>query len=141
MAIGLVSTSRLIGGAVAGAIYTSIYTNHYASSIPTKLTSHVSAAGFTGSLSALLQASATNTLSAYQKVAGATPEVIKAAQMAVKESYVEGFKLVFLVAVAFGVLAVAAACCTRSVEVGKKSNERATRLENERVGVGEKVLV
>lgn len=65
--------------------------------------------------------------------------MIQAAQLAVKESYVEGFKLVFLVAIAFGVLAIAAACCTRSVEKGKKSNEQAARLENERVVV--KVVV
>lgn len=181
VAIGLVSTSRLIGGAVAGAIYTSIYTNHYTSSIPyehspsfppplsccfgidtafhphfprnrlleekiltpklsrSNLFSHALAANFTGSLPSLLAASTTNTVAAYQKVAGATPEVIKAAQLAVKESYVEGFKLVFLVAIAFGILAIAAACCTRSVERAKKSNAQAARLENER-GV-EKVVV
>ncbi|CAG8979206.1 hypothetical protein HYALB_00011686 [Hymenoscyphus albidus] len=139
VALVIVSTSRLIGGAVAGAIYTSIYTNHYASSIPEKLGFYTSSAGFTGSFESLLKASANNTVAAYQKVSGVTPAVIQAAQLAVKESYVEGFKLVFLVAIGFGVFAIGAAYCTRIVDVGRKSNEQAAKLENEKSG--EKVLV
>ncbi|CAG8960647.1 hypothetical protein HYFRA_00013525 [Hymenoscyphus fraxineus] len=84
VALGIVSTSRLIGGAVAGAIYTSIYTNHYASSIPEKLEFYTSSAGFTGSFESLLRASANNTVAAYQTVSGVTPAVIHAAQLAVK---------------------------------------------------------
>ena len=135
--MGLVSTSRLIGGAVAGAIYTSIYTNHYSSLIPSKLQTAAEAAGFSGSFKALLAASAKNTAAAYAAVKGITPEVIAAAQLAVKVSYVDSFRLVFQVAIAFGALGMCAALCTRSVDVRKKSNARAVRLENERSILGD----
>jgi hypothetical protein len=142
VAVGLVSTSRLIGGAVAGAIYTSIYTNDYSSLIPSELQSAATKAGFSGSFAALLKASATNTAAAYAKVVGITPEVITAAQMAVKVSYVNSFRLVFHVALAFGGVAMIAALCTRSVDLKKKTNHRAVRLENEKsvLGDGEKIV-
>lgn len=91
----------------------------------------------------MLKASVTNTAAAYSKVAGITPEVIAAAQMAVKVSYVESFRLVLHVALAFGGVAIIAALCTRSVDLKKKTNHRAVRLENERfvLGDGEKVVV
>ncbi|KAH6673088.1 fungal trichothecene efflux pump [Halenospora varia] len=133
VAVGLVSTSRLIGGAIAGAIYTSIYTNHYADTIPTVLQSSISGLGFTGSFQTLLKASATNTAAAYAKVPGITPAIIKATQMAVKLSYVQSFRLVFEVAIAFGGVAIIAAICTKSVDREKKSNEYAVRLENEHI--------
>jgi hypothetical protein len=74
VAIGLVSTSRLIGGAIATAIYTSIYSNHYAGEIPAQIAAAAKSSGFTGSVAALLTASATNTAAAYNAVAGMTRE-------------------------------------------------------------------
>ena len=90
----------------------------------------------------MLKASATNTAAAYAKVVGITPEVITAAQMAVKVAYVTSFRLVFHVALAFGGVAMIAALCTRSVDLKKKTNHRAVRLENEKsvLGDGEKVV-
>jgi hypothetical protein len=58
--------------------------------------------------------------------------VIAAAQSAVKVAYVDSFHLVFEVAIAFGTIGMIAALCTKSVEVSKRSNDRAVRLENEK---------
>ena len=132
MSIGLVSTSRLIGGAVAGAIYTSIYTNRYASEIPDILREQAADAGFTGSFEALLTASRANTAVAYNAVAGMSPQVLIAARTAVKTAYIHAFRLVFLVAIAFGAVAIASALLTRSVPMERKTSHRAVVMENER---------
>jgi len=67
--------------------------------------------------------------------------VIAASEMAVKVAYVDSFRLVFHVAIAFGGLGMIAALCTRSVDVRKKSNDRAVRLENEKSVLGDKEKV
>lgn len=137
VAVGLVSTSRLIGGAVAGAIYTSIYTQRYAIAVPAQVSAAAAASGFTGSLSALLKASAVNTAAAYNAVPGINAKVIAACQSAVKFAYVDAFSLVYQVAIAFGALGIMAALCTRSVDAKKKSNDRAVVLENEKKVLGD----
>lgn len=125
------STSRLIGGAIASAIYTSIYTNRYASEIPGILQNQASDAGFTGSFDALLGASRVNSVAAYNAVAGMTPQVLAAAQDAVQTAYIHSFRLVFLVAIAFGAVAIASALMTRSVPMQNKTSRRAVIMENE----------
>lgn len=110
----------------------SIYTSRYASVIPSYIASAAQSSGFTGPVSALLKASATNTAAAYAKVPGINAATIAAAQLAVKQAYVHAFKLVYLVAIAFGVCAIASALSTRTVEKSKKSNEQAVHLETEK---------
>jgi hypothetical protein len=131
VSIGLVSTFRLIGGAVAGAIYTSIYSNRYKSEIPAILRDQASKAGYSGSFEALLAASKANTAKAYNAVVGMTPQVLVASQLAVKEAYIQAFKLVFLVAIAFGAVAIASALMTRTVPMENKHSKRAVIMENE----------
>ncbi|KAF2733303.1 MFS general substrate transporter [Polyplosphaeria fusca] len=136
VAVGLISTFRLIGGAVATSIYVSIYTSRYADRIAPTLQRMVQDTGFTGSFSALLKATATNTAAGYAKVPGINPETIQASQLAVKVAYVGAFKIVYLVAIAFGVCAIASALSSRSVSKSKKSNEQAVRLETEKATEG-----
>jgi hypothetical protein len=131
VAVGLISTFRLIGGAVATSIYVSIYTSRYADNIGPTLQHYVQDTGFSGSFSELLKATTLNTPVAYEKVAGINAETVTAAQTAVKVSYVGAFKVVYLVAIAFGVCAIASALSTRSVKKENKSNEQAVRLETE----------
>ncbi|KAH7120948.1 fungal trichothecene efflux pump [Dendryphion nanum] len=132
VAVGLISTFRLIGGAVATSIYVSIYTSRYADYIGPILQHMIANTGFGGSFSALLRATATNTQAAYANVAGATPETIRAATIAVKVAYVRAFRVVYLVAIAFGVCAIASALSTRSVKKSNKSNAQAVHLETEK---------
>ena len=136
----MLGTSRLIGGAIATAIYTAIQANQYGDLIIPKVTAAAASAGFSGSISSLVKATANGTVAAYESV-GATTPVIAAVQAAVKETNAESFQLVYKVAVAFGGLAVLIATTTKSIDVKKKSDERAVQLENEHPETVEKMVV
>lgn len=135
VAVGLISTFRLIGGAVATSIYVSIYTSRYADNIGPTLQRMVGDTGYSGSFSDLLAATKLNTAAAYAKVPGINPETVQAAMLAVKTSYVGAFRVVYLVAIAFGACAIASALSTRSVKKSMKSNAQAVHLETERDAV------
>jgi len=60
-----------------------------------------------------------------------TPQIRAAAQGAVKTAYIHSFRLVFLVAIAFGAVAIASALMTRSVPMERKTTHRAVVMENE----------
>lgn len=83
-------------------------------------------------MSALIAAAKLNTAAAYAKVPGITPEVIAKAGFAAKLAWVDSFKLVWYVALAFGGLSIIAACCTRSIDPKQMNNSRAVVLENEK---------
>lgn len=135
VAVGLISTFRLIGGAIATAIYTSIQTSRYAQVMPGRVADAAAAAGFDGSVPALVAAAGANTAAAYAAVQGATGSVVAAVQEAVKEANSEAYKLVYLVAIAFGALAIGAAFSTKGVDAKSRSGHTAARLENEKVEV------
>ncbi|KAL1895420.1 hypothetical protein Sste5346_005226 [Sporothrix stenoceras] len=134
VAVGLAGTFRLFGGAVATAIYTAIYSNRQLQTLPGFMTQAINESGVAYSdalLSGLVKAATTNTLAAYEKVAGVTPQLAALAVDATKQSYVKGFSLVYLVAIAFGVLAAGASLCTVSTDRSKKNNARAVIMMNE----------
>ena len=116
---------------MASAIYTSIQGNEFTKVLPGRVAAASSATGFTGSAASLLGAARNNTAAAYRQV-GASASTIAAVQLAVKESNVQSFALVFKVAIAFGGLGILGALCTRSVDVNKKNNSRAALVENEK---------
>jgi len=122
-----------MGGAVATAIYSAILSNRFASELPRHIANVVEETNFApADDSKLLSAAALNTATAYKAVPGITPEVITAAQTAVKLAYVQAFKLVYLIALAFGGLAVISAFFTKSIPEEKKTMKRAVRMENEK---------
>ncbi|KFH46494.1 hypothetical protein ACRE_026800 [Hapsidospora chrysogenum ATCC 11550] len=134
VAVGLAGTFRLFGGAVATAIYTAIYSNRFSEALPGRMTAAIEDAGMDvseGLLQELIAAAATNTRAAYGAVTGATPELIDRAVVAARDAYVQGFRLVYLVAIAFGVLATIAAACTVSTDRSKKNNDRAVIMKTE----------
>jgi hypothetical protein len=128
---GILSTARLIGGAIATAIYTAVQQNQYIALFPKKIAKAVQAGNFTGSLPALLKAAANGTAPAYAAVVGINNQTILAARGGVKQANAESFQLVYKVAVAFGGVALLIAFTTRNIPKSKKTNERAVRLENE----------
>lgn len=132
--VGLISTFRLIGGAVATAIYTSIQSSRFKDTLPGRVTSAAEASGFNGSMPALITAAGTNTAAAYAKVPGITNSTIAAVQYAVKEANAKSYQLVYFVAIAFGVIAIASAFSTKGVDDKSRSNQTAARLENEKDG-------
>ncbi|OAA59713.1 Fungal trichothecene efflux pump [Niveomyces insectorum RCEF 264] len=134
VAVGLAGTFRLFGGAVATAIYTAISTNRATQVLPGLMTEAIQESGVPYSddlLRGLLKAAATNTVAAYERVAGATPALATRAVEANLQAYVKGFSLVYLVAIAFGGLATLAAACTVSTDRALKNNARAVVMKNE----------
>ena len=129
IAVGLASTSRLLGGAIATAIYTAILNNKYASTVGVKISQQVT--GFPA-MPALITAAKLNTAAAYAKVPGITPAIITRAGLAAKLAWVDSFKLVWYVALGFGALSIMAACCTKSIDPSMMNNNRAVVLENEK---------
>lgn len=90
-------------------------------------------------LQLLITAAATNTQAAYEAVRGATPTLVGLAGMATKLAYVEAFKLVYLIAIAFGALAKIASFCTVSTDRSLKNSQRAVVMKNEVVGTDERI--
>jgi len=131
VAVGLISTFRLIGGAIATAIYTSIQSSRYTSILPGRVASAAQMTGFTGSVSALVKAAGANTAKAYAAVPGITNSTIAAVQLSVKKANSDAYKIVYLVAVAFGVVAIAASISVKGIEEKQRSNELAARLEDD----------
>lgn len=135
VANGLASTFRLMGGAVATAIYSAILSNRFASELPKKISPLVQSYDIpSADVSELLQAAALNTAAAYESLVesiGASTSLIADVRMAVKLSYVQAFRMVYLVAIAFGVVAIVCAACTKSILKERKTMQRAVRMENE----------
>ena len=135
VANGLASTFRLMGGAVATAIYSAILSNRFAQQLPVEVGSVVQQYHIPGRIvPQLLQAGTTNSAAGWEalsEVAGVGTAVIADLQMAVKLAYVQAFRLVYLVAIAFGILAVICAAFTKSIPAEKKLMQRAVRMENE----------
>lgn len=136
--VGLISTFRLIGGAVATAIYTSLQSSRYTALLPVKVGNAAEETGFSGSIEALIEAAINGTAEAFDELEGASDETIEAAQMAVVQANSEAYQTVYLVAIAFGVLAIASALSTKSIDVQSRSNARAAKLETERKKVSVK---
>ena len=124
-----------MGGAVATAIYSAILANRFAGALPVKMAPVIQSHNIPKSVVPdLLAAAALNTPEAYGAVPGITPGIITDSAMAVKYAYVVAFKLVYLVALAFGGLAIIAASFTRSIPKERKTLVRAVRMENEASG-------
>lgn len=117
---------------LSAAIYSAILSSQFASYLPKYVNQAIEETGFPrANAAALMKAAALNTAAAYKKVPGITKAVIEACEMAYKLSYVQAFRLVYLVAIGFGGAAIIAAFCTRSTDVKLKNNIRAVRLKNE----------
>lgn len=129
--VGLISTFRLIGGAVATAIYTSIQTSRYAEIMPKSVRNAAEGDGFGGSLDDLVSAARNNTPAAYAAVEGASNSTIQAVQRAIVQANSKSYQMVYLVAIAFGCVAIASALSVKSIDKSQRSNETAARLENE----------
>ena len=124
-----------MGGAVATAIYSAILSNRFASQLPKEMAPVIQSNHLSSKTAkALLEAAALNTADAYETVPNLTPKILAETELAVKQAYVQAFRLVYLVAVAFGVLAIIAASFTRTIPREKKTRERVVRMENEAAG-------
>ncbi|KAJ3536020.1 hypothetical protein NM208_g6897 [Fusarium decemcellulare] len=131
--VGLISTFRLIGGAVATAIYTSLQTSEFAKLLPGKVHKAAEQSGFQGSVESLITAARANTPVAYSAVEGINNSTIAATQHAVLLSNADSYRLVYLVAIAFGCVAIMAALSIKSIDRSQRSNNVAAKLETEKL--------
>lgn len=131
VAVGLLSTFRLIGGAISTAIYTSIQSNKFASVLPGMVLSAVESSNFTGSFTHLLGAAKVNTAAAYAAVPHITKQTVVATELVVKQAHVKAYALIYLVAIAFGCVAILAATSIRGVDENQRTSEVAAHLEDD----------
>ncbi|CAK7207013.1 hypothetical protein SEUCBS139899_009821 [Sporothrix eucalyptigena] len=131
VAVGLISTFRLMGGAVATAIYTAIQTTRYAQLLPGQVSDAAQSSGFSGPITDLVTAAKTNTAAAYAKVPGITNTTITATELAVKVAAANSYHLVYLVAIAFGALAIAASFTIKGVDDRSRTSLTAVHLVND----------
>ena len=100
---------RLIGGSIGYAIYFNVFQNKLTAVVPTTVGIAVLKAGLPpAELTAFITALVAKNETAIAGLKGITPQVLAAAGTAVNESYTEGFKLIYLVSIAFGGAAIIA---------------------------------
>lgn len=102
-------SARLIGGSIGYAIYYNIFENKLAAVLPATVGAAAAGAGLPlAEIPALVGALVAKNITAIALLPGITPAIIQAAEVAVEGSFVEAFKRVYLVSIAFGGSAVLA---------------------------------
>lgn len=100
---------RFIGGSIGYAIYFNIFENKIAAVLPTLVETAAIAAGLApAEIPALIGDLVAQNITAIEAIPGITPTIIEAATAAVTEAYVQAFKKVYLVSIAFGGAAIIA---------------------------------
>jgi len=100
---------RLIGGSIGYAIYFNVFQNKLVEVLPTTVGIAVAKAGLPITvIPAFVEALVAQNLTAVSEIKGITPAILLAADSAVKESYTQGFRLIYLVSIAFGGAAIIA---------------------------------
>lgn len=111
----------------------------YASALAERVTEAVSEFGFSSAdVARLVGAARLNTAAAYAAIDGVTPEVRAAATLANKEAYLDGAHLSYLVALAFGCIAVIAALFIPSIDERKWTKKTVAVQESDRKRMQEK---
>ena len=100
---------RLIGGSIGYAIYFNVFENKLHDVIPTLVGTAVAEAGLPiAEIPQFIVALVAQNTTAIAQVKGITPKILIAAQAAVQDSYVQGFRMIYLVSLAFGGAAIIA---------------------------------
>lgn len=98
---------RLIGGSIGYAIYFNVFENKLTEVLPTTVGLAVAKAGLPiTEIPAFITALVAQNLTAVSQIRGITPKILLTAQAAVTESYVQGFRMIYLVSIAFGGAAI-----------------------------------
>lgn len=102
--------------AVFATVFTAIYAAALRQRLGTKLPSYVAQAATESglapsSLEAFLGAFLSNDPDALAQVSGATPAVIGASAVALKQAFADSFRIIYIIAAPFGVVAIIASLC------------------------------
>ena len=140
-AAGLAGTARLLFGAVATAIFSNVTNQRYASELAVRVRESVAGLGLPdGDVARLVGAARLNTAAAYGAISSVTPEIRALATRANQEAYLEGAHLSYLVALAFGCIAVVAALFIPSIDERKWTKKTVAVQETDRKHLQEKKL-
>ena len=101
--VGLIGSSRSLGGSVAQAIYVSILQNKLGTALPEYVSPAAVKAGLPlSSLPQLFAAISAGTATAFESVPGISPSIIAAATTATQSAYAYSLRYVYIAALAFG---------------------------------------
>ncbi|GAB7356262.1 hypothetical protein MBLNU459_g7073t1 [Dothideomycetes sp. NU459] len=113
---GIMVATRGVGGAVGQTVYLSILRNRLATNIPTMVAAPLAKAGVPlGNLEVVIE-DLLNGVYTSPQVTALTPAQIAVASAGIKDAYANSFRLIYLISIAFGMVAVVAAAFTRNVE-------------------------
>lgn len=115
VAMGLVTTTRNVGGTIASTVYTVILSNQLTSNLGINIATALAKAGLPlAEIAGVAEALATGD-STSPALASASPAALSAGILALKLTYVHAFRLIYLISIAFGVLGTICAAFTRNV--------------------------
>lgn len=143
-AMGLAGTSRLLGGAVAIAIFSNVTNGKYAEVLVPRISETVSGAGInigTDMLARLVPAARTGAATAFAAVPGITPEIRDLALLGNKLAYIEGARLSYQVALAFGLLGCICALFIPNIDARKYTRKTVAVQQQDRKNLEEKKIV
>lgn len=105
------TSSRAIAGAVFSAINTAAFESRLTKYLPGYISKATLGAGLpASSLVAFITALTTGDAAGLSEITGVTPEVISRGTEALRQAYADSFRVVFIIAVPFGVLACIGCC-------------------------------
>ncbi|KEF56795.1 uncharacterized protein A1O9_06985, partial [Exophiala aquamarina CBS 119918] len=134
VAVGLLNSLRSTGGAVGIAIYSSLFSNKVGQDLLPRVAAAVVPAGLpVSSVEDFILALTSGSLSAIETVPGTTPEIIATGVDALGGVYSSAFRLIYLVGMAFGLLACLGACFVIGVDE-KLTKQVAVKLDKPRSG-------
>jgi Fungal trichothecene efflux pump (TRI12) len=115
VAMGLVTTTRNVGGTIGSTVYTIILSNQLTTHLGTNIATALAKAGLPlADIAGVTGALATgNSMS--PALASASPAALGAGILALKLTYVHSFRLIYLISITFGVLGTICAAFTRNV--------------------------
>jgi hypothetical protein len=117
-ATGILSGFRLFGGSVGTSVYTTIFQREAAKLLPGRVSAAAATAGLPNSSMKQFLTQILRPGGSVTGVPGVTQAVLQAATLAIKESYISAFKLVWYTSAAFGGLTLVAALLSKDVGFG-----------------------
>lgn len=105
------TSSRAVAAGIFTAIYAATFNSRLSSNLPEYVAHAAEAAGVpAGSIPEFSQALISNNATALGEIAGVGPQAIALGAQAVKQAYADSLRIVFIIAVPFGVIGIVASC-------------------------------
>jgi hypothetical protein len=134
LATGLLLSVRSIGGSVSVAVYTTILRNRLSSTVPRIVGPVAAQAGLSAEQVSAVCASIA--AGSFARFPGLTPEATRAISQVIPVAWLQAVKTVYLAAIGFGAVGLAASLLTKDVR--KHLTNKVERRMNMRTGTGKK---